>query len=241
MNYDGWVAAVHREGEALAGAVRQDLSAPVPTCGSWDCARLAGHLGRVYRHAAQIVGQRLADSPASSRLPRPEGDVLAWYAESLELVLGVLRATHPYESAWNWSLHAQHNAMFWARRMAHESAVHRWDAQAAQGDPAPIESALATDGIEELFEVMLPRRQSRTPCAGLRGTLHLHSAEGGEWLARLTPEDCTVTRQHRTADVALRGTASQLLLVLYGRLAPIAIELNGSGELMDTWLHTVRF
>ena len=53
---------------------------------------------------------------------------------------------------WTWT--PDHTVGFWSRRMAHEVAVHRWDAQGAAGDPSPIERELAVDGIQEVFDLM---------------------------------------------------------------------------------------
>ena len=36
---------------------------------------------------------------------------------------------------------------FVIRRMAQETAIHRWDAESAAGTVTPVESTLASDGI----------------------------------------------------------------------------------------------
>jgi hypothetical protein len=107
--------------------------------------------------------------------------------------------------------------------MAVEAALHRFDAQAAVGRTTPVATALAVDGIDELFTVLLPLRGT----AGLGGggqTVHLHATDpgiddvgGGEWLVTLGPEGLDVERTHAKGDVAVRATASDLLLLLWNR------------------------
>ena len=48
-----------------------------------------------------------------------------------------------------------------ARRMAHETSMHRWDADNAQGDPAPIDPELAIDGIDEALGTYVAARFDR--------------------------------------------------------------------------------
>ena len=57
---------------------------------------------------------------------------------------------------------------FWARRQAHETAVHRYDAQSAApgGPPAPagaFDPAFAADGVDELIMGFAARRRYRRP------------------------------------------------------------------------------
>jgi hypothetical protein len=106
-------------------------------------------------------------------------------------------------------------------------AVHRWDAEAAsRAAPAPIEPALAADGIDEFFQFFTAwRRDGAEP---LGGSVHVHATDGaGEWLVTESGERLAVSREHRRADAAARGTASELLLLLWRRLGLDAVEVAG--------------
>ena len=112
--------------------------------------------------------------------------------------------------------------------MAHETTIHRWDAQSAYGFPEPAEGELAVDGIDETFEIMLPVRRmwAEHPRPGSGETFHFHRTDGrGEWLLRFEPEGPVVTREHAKGDVAVRGTASDLLLFLWQRIPADALEV----------------
>ena len=44
---------------------------------------------------------------------------------------------------------------------------------------------------------------------------------------RLEPDGLVVTREHAKGDVAARGTASDLLLLVWGRITPDAVDVFG--------------
>jgi hypothetical protein len=83
--------------------------------------------------------------------------------------------------------------------------------------------------------------------ADLRGdgqTLHLHATDGGlgadgEWFVRRTPSGVVWEHGHRKADVAVRGPALQLLLVL-NRRGTGGVSVLGDERLFTHWLeHSV--
>src|SRR5487761_2348407 len=100
----------------------------------------------------------------------------------------------------------------WARRMLHETTVHRADVELAADVVPDVDPVVAADGIEE-FLANLPtaRRPSEHLGALPAGaSLHLHAtdADGGgvEW-----------SRGHSKATTAVRGPVAELLLFTYGR------------------------
>ena len=75
------------------------------------------------------------------------------------------------------------------------------------------------EAIDEFLAVSVPID------ARLRGTVHLHCTDGeGEWFI---DTDGTVERKHQKADVALRGSAADLLLALQGRVDISDLEVFG--------------
>jgi len=131
---------------------------------------------------------------------------------------------------WSWTPVA--TSGFWARRQAHETSIHRYDAQLAAGRPEPLDGALAADGIDELFE-MVPSWPWGGRVRGGGETVHVHCTDrDGEWLLRLVPDGIVVAREHAKADVAVRGAASDVLLFLYGRAGREVLEVFGDVELL---------
>jgi len=115
--------------------------------------------------------------------------------------------------------------------MAQETALHRWDAQAAAGDAEPVDAALAVDGIDEYFEVFLASQLAAKPVDGLHGSLHLHATDvDGEWWVALASDHFERRHEHAKADAAVRGPASCLLLWLWNRLPDDAADLQAFGD-----------
>ncbi len=140
-------------------------------------------------------------------------------------------------------------AGLWARRMAHETAVHLADAELAVGREVRIAADLATDGIDEWlgFAAGDPGDQP-LPLPAEGQTLHVHvtgdAPDGtGEWLVTRTAEGLTVEPGHARADTAVRGPAAPLFLVLMRRLPPAkaGVEVLGDQELFAYWLEHTRF
>ena len=144
---------VRCEVAAFARCLDHDPTAPVRACPGWDVAELATHLGRVHRWAtAALSSGDPPDLPA-----RPSGeDLRTWFDEGAVDLLAELGARDPAQPCW--TLAAPHTVGFWVRRQAHESAMHRWDAETALGRPASIDAGLAGDGVDEVVEMMYPRQ-----------------------------------------------------------------------------------
>lgn len=239
--YPELVAAVRREGEALVAAAGLGLDAPVPSCPPWTVERLVRHVGRVFHGAAGLVSQRVAAAPEGGWAPRPpEGvDPVAYAAEGLEEVVEALSGAEPDTPVWNWSV-APDTAQFWARRMAHEAAVHRWDTQQAHDVAQPIGADIAGDGIDELAGVLMPRIFERGVTGGPVGTLAVTASDDGAWRFSLTEAGLTVLAPSGPADATVSGPACDLLLVLYGRLPVSAVSVDGDPGLLDAWVTALR-
>ena len=69
------------------------------------------------------------------------------------------------------------------------------------------------------------------------GTIHLHATDiDGEWLVTLGPGGISHEHGHAKGDVALRGTASDLLLWCWNRV-PVddRFEVFGDATLLEAW------
>jgi uncharacterized protein (TIGR03083 family) len=228
MRMNDYLQALRDDGVALAEAAGKGLDPPVPACTGWTVADLVLHTGMVHRHKLEILRGRLAGPPDPWPPPAPaRADLLSWYSEGLEELLTVLEATDPETSVWTFHPSDQ-TAGFWYRRMAQETAVHRVDAQSAHGDPAPVPAALAADGVAELLEVFLAPRAEGSPVGGRGESLHLHATDTeGEWLLRLLPAGVELGQGHARGDAVAAGTASDLLLFLWGRARADPLERSG--------------
>ena len=67
-------------------------------------------------------------------------------------------------------------------------------------------------------------------------TVHLHQTDGdGEWIVTLG-DRITVERGHTKADTAVRGTGSDLLLMLWRRVPPSQLEVLGQPANLERFL-----
>ncbi len=225
---------LRRDGFALADAAEGALGARVPPCPEWNLSELVWHTGAVHDFWGQIARGGLQDPHEARRVERPpDTDLLEWFRRGVERLAEIIETTDPERAVWTWS--AQKDVAFIRRRMAQETAVHRWDAQAAVGAPQPIDPALAVDGIDELLHIFLPAEPE-----SLRDgaeSIHLHTTdEPGEWLVSVSDGELSVLREHATGDAAVRAPASDLLLMLWRRIDPSAVEVLGDRAALERFL-----
>jgi uncharacterized protein (TIGR03083 family) len=260
---DRQLAAIAADTAILARLVADgDLAAPIPTCPDWTLRKLATHVGRAHRWAAEIVGTRSTEfipfqSVPDGRFPDEQADGPGWLEAGAERITAAVRQA---ADAPVWAFGNQLPAAFWARRMAHETVVHRADAQLAIGQPIVIDPGQAADAIDEWLVVMSGplggRPDPRATALPAGQTLHVHAtaatpathAEDGlavptEWLVSHDADGVTVRREHAKADVAVTGPADRLLLMLLRRLPADdpSITVYGDQTVLTGWLADTQF
>jgi uncharacterized protein (TIGR03083 family) len=233
---------LRRETECLADVIEgQDPTTPVSSCPGWDLRRLAIHVGNVHRWATVAVATA-APPPARPADPADDVDLASWLREGVGHLLEAVDGVEPARAAWH-PFPTDAVMAVWPRRMAHETAIHRVDAELALGvaaasPDAVLDPHLASDGIDEYFAVMLAGAAQRRGRQLPASTLHVHCTDvHGEWLVWAKGASVTVQREHAKGDVALRGPASALLLALWGRAWPApGFEVLGDTAAGAEWL-----
>lgn len=238
-----WLGALRAEGPAFGAALAEaPPDAPVLSCPDWTVTDLAHHLGSTYRWLRTFLTTDplgCPDPPPAHPTGLPTGAELApWWRAEFDQLLTVLDGLDPETPAWNWAPQPK-KAAFWQRRIAHETAIHRWDAQLAVAAGEPIEAKLACDGVSEALDTWLPagRRKVHRPWYGM---VHLTATDTGvEWYLRLRgagvallDTDTILDSDEHPARVRAAGTASDLLLALYGRLNFDALTVAGDTDLL---------
>jgi uncharacterized protein (TIGR03083 family) len=215
-------------------AEQADGATPVPGT-DWTLGDLLHHVGRLSWYWSGRV--RKAGGGEFYATDRPDDTTPSdWLREGTATMCAQLAAAEPDAEIKTWA-GLRPPSWLW-RRMTHELAVHRWDAQAAAGAPEPVATDVAEDGIDELLSEFSPAAD----LSGLAGTLHLHATDGGgEWFMDTTGDGLTWERSHTKADVAVRGATSDLLLVLWGRKGTDALEVLGDAAVFDRWRSATRF
>jgi uncharacterized protein (TIGR03083 family) len=232
--------------DTLAGLVDDaDLATPVPTCPDWTLRQLATHVGRAHRWAAEIVSTRSAEfipfrQVPDGKFPDDPAQHAPWLRAGADRLIGAV-----------WAFGELRPASIWARRMAHETAMHRADAEIAAGREVSFEPDIAADAIDEWLGLMSGLGSDGDPRVGALpdgAVLHVHATDegldgAGEWLVRREGPQVSVQPGHGQGDVALRGPAGRLLLVLLRRVPPDdpQVQVLGDPALLAGWLAATPF
>jgi uncharacterized protein (TIGR03083 family) len=243
----------------LAALAAGPLDSAVPSCPGWSVYDLVTHLGRVQRWVTHLVTTRAEAFVSSKTLaiefPEPSGDVIGWARAGADELRGTLTAAPPDTPVWSWG--PDQHVRFWSRRQCHEAAIHRADAELARGQRPVIARDVALDAIDELLELVttIPDLPAKLAVDGHRGDrLHLHATDRadtdtdggdtgrggagrGEWTIEITDDGFNWAHDHAKGDVAVRATASDLVLALYGRIPTDDPALTCFGDLavFDHW------
>jgi uncharacterized protein (TIGR03083 family) len=212
---------IESESAAAAATISpESLDARVPSCPEWSLTELIRHLGRVQRFWATTVhaGELDPEFPAEETGPSDANELDAWLRASSRELLDALQ-TVPWETpAWTWWKEDRTVGAI-ARHQVQEAAVHRWDAQlAAIGKPNPLPAKLAEDGVDEFCWIT---RQLRGP-----QPIAFHTTDTG----------ATFTAGADEPVVTVSGPASDLVLLLYGRVTANDVEIAGDREVIEAFL-----
>lgn len=253
------IETLRHEAADFAETMAQVQGTPIPQVPStpeWNATDLLLHLGSIQRRIAQMLqtgqspnrddtsflnlspeflGWYTGKAPSDQPVPAV---LIEWFREGAEKVANGLEKLEPGQQD------GQNRGPFsnpWLF-MAQETALHRWDAQGAIGAQQPIEAEFALAAINYYFDMIVPLRRRYSKAEPLDSTLtyHFHRTDGeGEWLLKLAPEGATVEHTHAKGDVAVRGSASDLLLFLYHRLPASQLATFGEPALLERYFELV--
>lgn len=237
MDTHAFVRILDREGGLLASAAEEaGTGAKVPTCPEWQVRDLLRHTGMVHRWATTFVAEGDTAYHPDGGLPDLDGaELLAWFRDGHRTLVDTLTAAPPDVRCWHF-LPAPSPLAFWARRQAHETAMHRVDAESARGGrPGEIAPDFAADGIDELLRGFHGRRRSRVRSEEPRVLrVRATDTDGAVWTVRLSQEPPVAEPGDAGhADCELAGSAGQLYLALWNR-APFP-SVTGDESIAALW------
>lgn len=244
---DMWLSAMHADGQAFRAVVAEaDPTAEVPSCPGFTIADLVHHVDSVYRFVTAHVVRGVTDPPEKPRSAYSDSpfatDILAAWDEAFAKLLAALEVIDVDMPAWNWAPQPK-RAGFWHRRMAHETAIHRWDAQMAIARGEPIEAKLAADGVAEVLDTWIAAGRRREPAA-VNGLALLTATDidqswnvrlRGEGIALLDTATIFDDDEHRPS-VTASGPASDLDLALWGRIGVDILDTAGDESILEALL-----
>jgi hypothetical protein len=175
-------------------AAARDLAAHVPTCPDWDVSNLCDHLARVYQGRA----------------------FLEWVKRWSYVLDEVLR-NHPDTDTTVTFMPDSTSMLFWRRRMALETLVHRVDAElAVDMSITPMDESLSADGVAELLWFCTDLDQPIGDALGPNTSVAL-VAGGRRFVATVSGDSYAWEESPAHADAEVSGSAGDVLLALSGR------------------------
>ena len=245
------ITVVGREAELFAEAAREGgLEPDIAGCPGWNMRDLVRHLSEIHLWAAAIVAKRTSklwpDDISEHTESWPDlavfwpndSDLIDWYLKTNANLVQSLESASPDDYLPTF-LPAPSPLAMWARRQAHETAMHRFDAQSATGAGSGFDPVFAADGIDETVDAYATRA-NEFPTTSI-WTMVVHAKDTDDrWHLTFTPDGITTVRGDGPADVTLSGAASDLHLVLWNRAKDSIITVDGDRELLDPWHTNVR-
>jgi uncharacterized protein (TIGR03083 family) len=227
MNWQDYLDAIRRDSVLLASAGRKGLDEPVPCCEGWSVRDVVGHTGAVHRQKEAIVRERRVAGEPESEEPPDDNLLVSWFEDGADRLVVTLAGTDPATPVATWYA-SDRTVGFWYRRMAHETLIHRVDAEQAHGAISSIDPDLAADGVDEILRVFMADVPDWGSATERERTIRLMSG-GRAWVMR---------------DAAFSGTSPNGKR--YDRLQMFAVDddhdgdtdttIAGSPQALDLWL-----
>src|SRR3954454_20564494 len=240
------LSVLRAEADRMASLPVDGSFARVPACPDWDVTDLVSHTGWVHRWMTYMVrlpeGERPSrETSVAAGLPRvgsaqhPDGDLMMWFRAGAAELVHVLETTPPTKRMN--SLFGEHQPAFITRRQAHETSVHRWDAETAPGLPAGgFGPGVAADGIDEMLELWVPRSFDYAAFAG-PAQIQLAAADSDDrWVIVIQDGATSWRRGHDAASaVTARAALDDLYLFVWNRRPVDGLDVSGDGDLLARW------
>lgn len=216
-----YIDHVESEGHALGAAAKTaGFDAAVPTCPGWTVTELLRHISYVHQWATRYVRDALTEMqpnvPEAEIISTgPSGhELLASYESGLTELVRALRNAPSDLACWSFMRDGSPLDQ-WARRQAHETTIHRADAElSAHLDVTGVTKPFALDGIEELLGGFWSRElpDERRTTIGIRvdGT-------DKKWAVDLSDTRAHGRRDPDTADGWIHGNAGDIYFALWHR------------------------
>ena len=239
LNLKSYTLIARQDSERLAQvAALAGLDAAIPTCPGWTVAYLLRHMGGLAAGVADFL--RSAEAPTEAtmrswfRSPPPDDRLIDWFMERQRDAEDALLRADPETAYWTF-LPTDSPVEFWARRHAHETAIHRVDLELTAGlVPTAFDPAFAMDGIDEL--VAYHAQPGGALADAVPGLLRIHASDIDE--RRLiqfgahsgtSRDECVVT-----------GTASDLYVALWNR-GSVNLRVEGRVDVLQRWHDEARW
>lgn len=211
--------------------------AAVPSCPGWTVRRLVQHTTKVHHWVSWLLAGKPEDD---FTFPAPrDAELMDVFSAGVSKLIVDLRSASPTVSV-RTLYPASSGRDFWARRQAHETAIHRVDAELAAGyGVSGFDPQFAADGLAELLEDFGP---SRVDCGSVDRSFSVTFTPidvNYSWTAVVGPGGFQTVREARDdSDLTVFGSASDLYRWAWNRASDHEVALRGDVGLSDVWRTT---
>lgn len=243
-DYGRLLEVLRVEGELLVtSAMGTDPNLPVRFAEGMTLGDTVRHVGSVYRMV--LAWLRSGDQPTRWQRAPVAGQSLAEYLRlGLTDIVAELSAHDPADAAPSWWPLDQSYG-FWYRRLAHETTVHRYDAQtaaAAMTVTARFDEDIAYDGIDEMLSLWFTHR------LGVLGVTNSWTGKVAvvagrrRWIAQMTPTGTASwpAEPDEEADASVSTDPSGMYLWLWGRRPFATATPTGDQEAIEQLWYLLR-
>lgn len=239
-------ASLNHEFQLLRAAIASaDRSAKVPCCPDWTADQLAHHVAQTYLHKVECI--RLGAFPENWPPEDLDPDPVGVLDEEFAALTAAFDAHDPADPAATWHDPDQ-TVGFWIRRMAHETVIHRVDAEQVAGlELAPLDEEVALDGIDEFLSLFIgffsrkyPEEYGSALREPVRSPLVVFAA-GTTWTLTVSEAGVEVARSESLAGEraaapeppaapTVSGSPAEVLLWLWARADDAAVLTEGDDQ-----------
>jgi uncharacterized protein (TIGR03083 family) len=246
MNLDDYLTELESNAVSIAAmATEAGADAAITTCPGWVMRDLVLHTGEVHRWAAAVVrggvinpSKELAADYLGA-LPADD-ELVDWFVAGATALVATLRHADTGASYFTFLQDPPSPFMFWPRRQALETAMHRIDAESAIGRNTGIPTLLAADGIDEILTGFAPRKhtplRSESPVV-----LQIAPTDSAAvWSVTISDQPVVTVRTGGNAQCTARGISSDLYQALWNRQGTENLTIDGDVTVLELFRDNVK-
>ncbi len=234
LAYEVHVDAIEQESERIGELAERGVKVAIRNGDGGDLEALLIHLAGIFRAAiAQLSAHEQASAAATS--PAWTGSALERFEDDRLALVALFREHDPADPCWN-ALGEDLTVAFLARRLAHESAIHRIDVEVARGSPTTVDAEIAADGIDERLFVVLAHHFDQGSAPELGGSICLICSDrDAAWTVDASRGRFRVRAGRGPADAAVVATASDLFCFAWARPTLRPLQVTGRVAVVEAW------
>jgi uncharacterized protein (TIGR03083 family) len=239
------LAVLDHDGRRLADvAERAGVDAEVPTCPGWRLRDLLLHLSGVHRWAASYVStgnsRPCTDTEEAAFFALvPDDELVGWFRDGHRALVDALASADETMICWTF-LPAPSPLAFWARRQAHETAIHRADAESVITGVPEWDPTFAADGIDELLNGFFSRSRSGLVADPAVSMAVAATDADAAWTMNIGPDSRRAVAGAGPADLTVAGPAAHLYLLLWNRRGTEGLDVQGDRAVLELWRERAR-